>query len=214
MMDVGALLRDLGGTLGSLLVVIDPLTTIAPFLSLTLAFNDAKKHAVIRLATLIMVGVLLTFMVVGPTLLRLMGVSPLAFRIAGAALFAGIGWEALHAELSTVQLTAAEEREVTEEHPNDIAIIPLAFPLLCGPAALSFVLAQTGPAASNAHRGVMAVAILLAGVITYGVLRAAKGIGNRLGQTGINVLTRVAGLLLLTMAAQWGLDAIAAIRAG
>jgi len=203
---------------GSLLAVIDPFAAIPPVLGLTQGLPTEQRRRILTRASLFAAVALLIAAVAGGWLLRLLGLTPLAFRIAGAAVFAGMGWEMIHAQVSAVSYTPAEMNE-TQEHqitaaspgspaanPEDLAYIPLAMPLLAGPGAISSVIAQMGHAVSLMSKAGVCLAIIAACATSWFVLIVGVRLDRRIGQTGLNIITRLAGLFLLAMSAQWAID--------
>lgn len=205
---------------GSLLAVIDPIAAVPAILGISQGMSAMVRREMLTRSVLAAAAGLLLTAVAGTHVLKMFGLTPLAFRVAGAALFAGMGWEMLHAQTSAVSYTASELRDTQEhtvpgtqeERARQLALIPIAMPLLAGPGALSTVIAQMGQAKGLADQGAVYLAIAMACLVTWGVLVTGVRLERRLGQTGLNVVTRLAGLLLLTMSAQWAIDSWVAIQ--
>jgi multiple antibiotic resistance protein len=147
----------------------------------------------------------LGFALLGGVVLRYLGISLEALKVAGGLLLFRIALDMINAQL---------ERETDEEHAesqarSDISVFPLAIPLIAGPGTLASVLILTGTAPGGAW-GFLVVLAMAALVlfITYWSLRAALRFSNLLGRTGINVVTRILGILLAALAVQYVADGV------
>jgi multiple antibiotic resistance protein len=150
-------------------------------------------------------GLLLVFALAGSWLLAGLGISLDAFRVAGGILLFRIAVDMVFAQLE--RETAEEETEARVR--RDISVFPLAIPLIAGPGALASVMILAGEA--HAHPwGLTMVLLVGAGVLAlvYVALRLASSISGILGQTGINVVTRVLGVLLAALATQYIADGV------
>ncbi len=182
----------------SLLVICSPFSALPALLSLTQGLSDEAKKRTGKIAG-IGVGVILIAMVwIGGPILEFLGISIPAFQVAGGIVVFLLALSMLNAETSRMKQT--EEEETKAKH--SIAIVPLAIPIMAGPGAISTMIV-----AVNANPGILnqlvltAVAILVAlvlGVTLYFATRFEK----MLGQRGINIVNRLAGLILAGMAVQ------------
>ncbi|HSL76358.1 MAG TPA: MarC family protein [Candidatus Limnocylindrales bacterium] len=187
----------------TLFVVVDPAGLVPAYV--TLVGSRAGRTDVAGRAVVIAGIVLLVFAVVGGPLLAYLGITLGALQVAGGLLLFRIAVDMVFAQLR--RETAEEAAEARAR--DDVSVFPLAIPLIAGPGALASVLILTSEAAETA--GGYAV-LLLAGVavmvIAYLVLRASKRVAGLLGQTGINVVTRVLGLVLAALAVQYVADGV------
>ena len=153
-------------------------------------------------------GVLVVFAIGGTKLLRLLQVSIPAFEVAAGILLLLQSIELIFAHpggLST--LTASEEMEAERSH--EIAVFPLAIPLIAGPASITAAMLLMGQAdADPAKVAVFFCALLLALALTYAMLILVDPLGRVLGVTGTNVIARISGILLAALAVQFILDGI------
>jgi multiple antibiotic resistance protein len=189
----------------TLFVVVDPVGLVPLFLGLTGGRPESERASIARRAVIVAGGLLFTFALVGSWLLRSLGITLDAFRIAGGVLLFRIAVDMVFAHL---------ERETPEEASEarartDISVFPLAIPLLAGPGALASVMILAAEARSVVWGvpvvlGVCAAVLVLA----YIGLRIATPVAGLLGQTGINVVTRVMGVLLAALATQYVADGI------
>jgi multiple antibiotic resistance protein len=150
--------------------------------------------------------VLLVFAVAGGAILAFFGITTYAFRIAGGIIFFGIGWDMLQARRSRVKATEEEELEGTTR--DEIGIIPLGLPTIAGPGAITTVIVlmgqSDGPVQSLFVYGAIAVVLIVTGV----ALLLAPILLKRFGQTGLNVITRIMGLLVMVIGVQFVLDGL------
>ena len=176
-------------TLVALFAIVSPITSIPVFLSLTAGIN-AKRRRWIALQTAIVSGVtLLIAYFVGDVILKLLSIQMGAFRIAGALVIGSIGWS----------MVMGKKNVILEANPRGAMVVPLAIPLMAGPGAIATVIAI-----GNSDRGIVRIAdlviILVLSALTCVLLLAAEPIEKILGEEGLNVLTRIFGLLLLAIA--------------
>lgn len=197
----------------TLFVVIDPAGLVPMFVSLAGARPADAQSAIARRAVLIAGGVLLSFSIVGGPLLAYLGISLGALQVAGGILLFRIAIDMVFAQLQ--RETAAEEAEARSK--EDISVFPLAIPLIAGPGALASMLILTSEARGEpAAFGVILLAAVVVLLVAFLFLRASRRLTAVLGQTGINVVTRVLGLLLAALAVQYvadGLIGLGLIRA-
>ena len=193
----------------TLFVVIDPVGLVPMFVALAGTRPSEAQAAIARRAVLIAGVVLLSFAVVGGPLLAYLGISVEALRIAGGILLFMIAIEMVFARFR--RETRAEEAEARSR--EDISVFPLAIPLIAGPGALASVLILASEAHGDlAAYGSVLVSALLVLLSAYVFLRLSGRISRLLRQTGVNVVTRVLGLVLAALAVQYVVDGLAGLR--
>jgi multiple antibiotic resistance protein len=188
----------------ALFAIVDPVAVIPIFLSLTDRYTAHERAAVSFKACLIATIILSIFALTGEGIFRLFGISIPAFRIAGGILLLLFG---------IAQLNAHHERVKTEEENEsfsrqDISIFPLATPLLAGPGAISTVVLQSSQVKGTLQSGLFLFAIASVFVTAYFLLKSAPHLYRFLGQTGINLVTRIMGIILTAIAVQFIIDGI------
>lgn len=188
----------------SLLAVLNPLSVAPIYLSLTDGYTRANQLRTLRTAITTGGVVLIFFSLLGGTLFQLFGITLEAFRIAGGVILFGIGIDMLQAKQSRVRATPEEEEEGLQK--EDVAITPLGIPLIVGPGSITTVMVLTGSASTTWHLVVLFLAIVTILGIVFAVLAMAPRIVARVGQTGLNVLTRIMGLLLTVIGVQFIID--------
>ena len=189
-------------------MVIDPVGLAPMFAALTHGGSPAYKRRMAIKGTALAAVVLLVFVVTGDALLRALGISLAAFRIAGGVLLFLLAIDMVFARHSGLRSTTVREQEEAE-HKKDISVFPLAIPLIAGPGAMTTVLLTV---ASDTHTLGASLALLavLAAVLllTLGSLLLAPRIMQLMGETGANVITRILGIVLAALAIQFVLDGL------
>jgi multiple antibiotic resistance protein len=192
----------------ALFVIIDPVVSAAIFATLTRGVPEDLRRRVAWRGTMIAGVLILAFAFVGAPLLRALGITLPAFRVAGGILLFLLATDMVFARASGIRSPTAPEQEEAE-HRIDISVFPLAFPLLAGPGALtSIVLLMSRATTTLAAAGVI-VALALVMALTLLLLLAAPWLIRVLGVTGTNVISRVFGIILAALAAQLVLDGLA-----
>jgi multiple antibiotic resistance protein len=182
------------------IVIIDPIGVVPFFISHTAHLDAAERRATALKSVTIAAVILLVFTLVGQPLLQYLGVSVAAFRIAGGVLLLLLAVDMVLVKESGIRATTQKEEEETTHRP-DVAVFPLAVPLIAGPGAItSVILLQSQNAASLAGRSVIAAVMLAVLLITGLMFLVAGPIMRMLGVTGINVMTRVLGIILAALA--------------
>lgn len=187
----------------TLLVVVDPVSLVPLFLGLMGSRTAGEHGRVAGRAILVAGGVLFVFTVSGSWLLRHLGISLDAFRVAGGLLLfrIAVGMVFAHRERET------EEEEAESRVRDDVSVFPLAIPLIAGPGALASVMILAGEARAHPLGLVVVLAATaLVLLLSYVALRLAMPLGRVLGQTGVNVITRVLGVMLAALAVQYVAD--------
>jgi multiple antibiotic resistance protein len=187
-----------------LLAIINPIGLLPVFVSLTSHQTEVERNHTGKVANFAVVVILLVTMLAGQHILNLFSISLSAFRIAGGTLIAIIAMSMLQGKLSEVKRNQEEDRESSAM--ESVAVVPLALPLMAGPGAISSVIVFAAGHNSFANFVGMFVTIVLLGLVSFGLFRMAPAIFKYLGKTGINVITRLMGLLMLSM----GIEVIAA----
>ena len=196
----------LWSTFVTLLVTIGPVDTAAVFASLTRGIHHANRKSLAARAVLVAGIMLLVFAAAGNLLLDALGVSLPAFRVAGGILLFLQALTLTFARSGLSSISEGEHREA--QQPGDIAVFPLAFPLIAGPGSLSAVVLLMG----RNHRlaDSMATLLLLAVCLglTFAAMLAAERLQRWLGETGSDVVGRISGVLLAALAVQFVFDGL------
>jgi multiple antibiotic resistance protein len=190
----------------SLFVIVDPIAIVPTFLAMTAEDTPKQRIHMARLACVIMVMVLFAFAILGERILTFVGIRLPAFQIAGGIVLLLIALDMLRAQRSRVQET--REETAAGAAKDDIAITPLAIPMLAGPGAISTSILLHNRAASFAQEVALCAAILLVGAITYIVLHLSAHGARWLNPILMRITTRIMGLLLAAVAIQFIVNAL------
>jgi multiple antibiotic resistance protein len=186
----------------TLFVVIDPVGMAPLFLGLTPNASGPDRRRIAGKAVAAAALVLLAFALGGAWFLRQIGISLAAFRVAGGILLFRIAVEMVFAHHE--RGTEAETAEARGR--RDITIFPLAIPLIAGPGALASVMILAGEAQGAPGLAIVIAMGALVLAMTYVSLLTSQAVARALGQTGVNVITRVLGILLSALAVQYVAD--------
>ena len=146
-----------------------------------------------------MAAVLIGACLFGNSVLYMFGISIASFRVGGGILLLLVAVSMFHAKRS--RQTPEEVIEASER--GGLAVVPLAVPLLSGPGAISTMIIYSAQEQGPAHIAILVAGSILLGVIVWVSLRLAVPIGNILGRTGINIVTRLMSLLLAAIAVEF-----------
>ena len=199
------------GTLAftSLLAILNPLSAVPVFVAMTAHYDARHRAATLRRAIFTAFVVMVAFCLLGTLILRFFGITTHAFQIAGGIIFFSIGWDMLHARRSSVKTTVEEETEGAAR--DDIGIIPLGLPSLAGPGTITTVIALDSQADTMPQVIGVYVAIVLVCLVAWAVLAAAPVVVRKLGQTGMNVFTRIMGLLAMVIGSQFVINGVTTV---
>lgn len=186
----------------TLLAIVNPIGVVPFFLHFTQGFTDAQRQRTANIAAFSAFVVVVTSALLGLQLLEFFGITLASFQVGGGLLLLMSAIKMLHAEPAESKAQDIDEGASRAAAGASIAVVPLTIPLLTGPAAISTVVIYAEKAR---HLGEMVTLILygvIIGICTWLALNAAQRIGKFLGQTGINVMTRLMGLILAAIAVE------------
>lgn len=186
---------------------MDPIATVPAFLAMTPNDSPEARIRMARLACIIAGAVLTVFVVTGQMLFKFLGITMPAFKIAGSIVLMLIALDMLRARRSPVKETRAETTEGAEK--EDIAITPLAVPMLAGPGAISTTILLHTQNPDLNHT--LALLLCIAGVcaVSYVTFRvAAKGATKFISPIAMKIVERLMGLLLAAVAVQFAIDGL------
>jgi multiple antibiotic resistance protein len=195
----------------SLFVIVDPLAAIPAFLAMTPNNTREDRIRMARLAALVMAGVLLSFAFAGEWIFRFLGITMPAFEIAASIVLLLVALDMLRAQRSRVLETREETAAGIEK--LDIAVTPLAIPMLSGPGAISTVILLQNQAQGPSEHIALCLCIGAVSFATYGILRASARQMRWLSPIALSIAIRIMGLLLAAVALQFMINGIQAVRA-
>jgi multiple antibiotic resistance protein len=186
----------------TLLAIVNPIGVVPFFLHFTQGFTDAQRQRTANVAAFSAFLVVVTSALLGLQMLEFFGITLASFQVGGGLLLLMSSIKMLHAEPAESKAQDIDEGASRAAAGASIAVVPLTIPLLTGPATISTVVIYAEKAR---HFGEMVTLILygvIIGMCTWLALNAAQRIGKFLGQTGINVMTRLMGLILAAIAVE------------
>ncbi len=191
-----------------LFVVIEPVSLVPLFGALTRGEGDVCRRRIAFKSTTLAASILFAFAFAGDYLLRALGISFDAFKIAGGLLLFLLAVDMVFARQSGLRSTTLRERDEAR-YREDISVFPMAFPLIAGPGSLATVLLLVGETGGDwiMLTGLLVVLTLILG-LTLVLLLLTPHVMRVLGVTGANVISRLLGVVLVALAVQFVVDGI------
>jgi MarC family membrane protein len=190
----------------SLFIIVDPLATIPAFVSMTPDETVQERQRMARLACTVMAVVLIVFAIAGKWIFKYLSITMPAFQIAASVVLMLVAVDMLRAQRSRVHETKEETLEGS--HKTDIAVTPLAVPMLAGPGAISTVILLQSKAIDVWEHAALFGCIITVSIASYLILRVAARGANWLSPIALRITTRIMGLLLAAVAIQFLLNAL------
>ncbi len=194
----------------SLFVIVDPLAALPAFIAMTPTDPPVERIRMAKLACWVMAVVLLAFAFAGKLIFRMLGITMPAFELAASVVLLLVALDMLRAKRSRVQETDEETAAGTAK--NDIAITPLAIPMLSGPGAISTVILLENRASGWPQMTALGVCIVAVSLVSFLILRIGARGARWLGPIAMSIAIRVMGLLLAAIAMQFAIQAIRDLR--
>ncbi|MBU0483198.1 MAG: YchE family NAAT transporter [Proteobacteria bacterium] len=185
----------------ALLAIVNPVGAIPIFINLTSGLNEIERKGVCRISALATGLILVVVLFTGEMVLRFFGITIASFRVGGGILILLMSLSMLHAQISRVRQT--KEEALASEERDSIAVVPLATPLLAGPGAISTVILYAQRQSTVGYYLILASEIALLALLIWFLFRLAPFIANLLGTTGINVVTRLMGLVMAAVGVEF-----------
>jgi len=197
----------------TLIVVVDPIGLAPTFVAVTAGIPDAARRQVALRAAVIAGCILAATALIGDWLLRQLGITLPAFRIAGGLLLFSIASEMAFGV--RIERQSRDAEQAIEEHVRNIAAFPLAIPLMAGPGALTATILLSGQAAFRPlYLGILIAVIAAVAALCLVVFVVASRIERGLGATGSVLLSRLLGVLLAALAVQYVIDGLRVLLKG
>lgn len=188
----------------ALIALVNPLGILPMFISLTHDFTKVQKKNAIRAASLTVVAVIVVCALLGEHIIKFFGISTASLQVSGGLLILLMALNMLNAQPGGARTTLEERDEA--EHKHTIGVVPLGIPLLTGAMSTVIVMAH------NAKRTMDYAVIIGSGVVIAGLvwltLQMAQPIARTLGRIGINIATRIMGLLVAAVAVEFIVDGL------
>lgn len=188
--------------LSSIFFLVDPFAALPTFLAVTDGVDKARRRVMARKASITAWVVLSAFAVAGQYIFKMFGITLPAFELAGGVILLLIGLDMLQAKRSATQEASGEREDAASK--DDAGIVPLGIPMLAGPGSIAAVMVLVGQVEDHPWRMVaILAAIFITAAICYLVLGNSDRVSAVLGQTGVRILVRIMGLLLVALAMQY-----------
>lgn len=202
----GSLLQFTSMAFVSLMVVINPVAVAPIFVALTNGMSPKERTTVLNRALVIAFGVATFFLLAGRLMLSYLGVSMYAFAVSGGVLLFLIAQPMLFGQKAPTPATEETKREQSGE---DVAIFPLAIPMLAGPGTIATVLVLATHAAGSFERTIALVLTLISiYLISWPILHASDRLIAKIGDAKVGIITRVLGIVLAALAVQYVFNGI------
>jgi multiple antibiotic resistance protein len=181
----------------SLFTIIDPLGVAPVFLAMTDTFEERRRRMTALKACAVALTILAGFAIFGGLIFKAFGITIESLRIAGGILFF---------VMALPMLTGVQKHAAPDAVGTDPSVVPLGIPLICGPGAISTVMVLMGQQSSVLHGAVVLIGLLAALTVTALVLVVSPRIVKLIGRTGIEVITKVMGLIVCAIGIQFVID--------
>ncbi len=185
----------------ALAAIVNPIGAVPVFINVTADQLAADRNRTARVAAVTAGGVLTMTLLCGEAILRFFGITIASFRVGGGILILLMAISMLHARMSPAKHTEEEAQDSAER--DSVAIVPLGIPLLAGPGAISTVILHAQRHVAAEHYLLLELAIVLLTSLIWLIFRLAPLISRVLGRTGINVVTRIMGLIMAAIGVEF-----------
>jgi multiple antibiotic resistance protein len=187
--------------LSSIFFLVDPFAALPTFLAVTAGANAQRRQKMAWKASVTALVVLTAFAVAGQYIFKMFGITLPAFEIAGGVILLLIGLDMLEAKRSPTQ--ESHEEAAAAARKEDAGIVPLGIPMLAGPGAITSVMVLVGQVQNRWQMVAILASIFITAAICYVVLGNSDRVARALGETGVRILVRIMGLLLVALAVQY-----------
>lgn len=185
--------------LTSFFTLINPLALMPVFMSMTADMSHRQRHFTALKATLISLAMLLVFAFGGQFIFQFFSISIDSLRIVGGVIFFYVGFDMLQARFSRIK----SSDETQTQFSNDIAITPLAIPMICGPGAITNGIVLMEDATSFGYKIILIGGLTGIMLLTYIILLSSSKLVKLMGDMGIKVMMRLMGLIVMVIAVEF-----------
>ena len=196
----------------TLFTLINPIGLTAVYLSIIENFKVEERNRIALKGTITAFIILIIFSLIGDIIFSFYRITVSAFKIAGGILFFRTGIQMLEARISRSRSTPKEKEEA--ETKEDIAYTPIGIPLIAGPGAITSVMILSSETPDWELRLVLFGVITLVLILTYLIFRGADYLTQRFGTTGLRIVQRIMGLILMIIAVQFVIDGVGMVVTG
>jgi multiple antibiotic resistance protein len=182
----------------SLFVIVNPISGVLTFISLTSQMTFEEKNATAKRSVILACIIALFFAITGDLLLKIFSINVDSLRVAGGILLFTIAFDMMHAQISRESITEKELQESKKR--EDVWIFPIAMPIITGPGTITTIIVLIGNTDVIEHKLLVGLAILLTFSISLLIFLFSRRINKWVGYTGMLVFTRIMGLFLAALA--------------
>ncbi len=193
-------------TFSSLFTLINPIGITPILLSMTEDESDSEYQVIIKKGIITAYIILTIFAIMGDLIFKFYGITIYAFMIAGGILFLRNSFDMIDSKISRESSTPLETEEAIQK--EDISITPIGIPLIAGPGAITSIMILSSQTSSYIDKCIVHINILITLIITYIILLLGKKISKKIGTTGIRIIQRIMGLILLVISIQFIINGI------
>ncbi|MCG8434722.1 MAG: YchE family NAAT transporter [Gammaproteobacteria bacterium] len=184
-----------------LVAILNPIGVIPIFINLTAEQSSSERKKTAFVTGLAVGIVMWVSLIAGEWILNLFGITVASFRVGGGILILLMAISMMQATMSPTKQTPEEARDAATK--DSVAVVPLAIPLLAGPGAISTIVLYANRDPSFLHDMVLAGGIFIVAIMVWIFFRAAEPLAEKLGRTGINVVTRIMGLIMAAIGVEF-----------
>ena len=202
-------LQSLLFCLSTLFTVVNPLGITPIFAAMTERFSNVDQIRIARKGIITGSTVLIIFTLLGSFIFRFYGITVEAFQIMGGIIFFRSGLRMLDAQVGRSRTTQSERDEFKDS--DELAISPIGVPLITGPGAITGVVILAGKGSSDLSIITLLVSVIITMTLFYWILRAGNVLAKKIGITGMRVIERMMGLILMVIAVQFIINGLETI---
>jgi len=193
-------------TFSSLFTLLNPIGITPILLSLTENMSDSEYISIVKKGIFTAFFILILFSFMGDLIFKFYGITINAFMIAGGIIFFRNSLDMIEAKVSRASSTPQEEEEA--ENKNDIGITPIGIPIIAGPGAITSVMLLSSQTSNFSEKILLHFNIIITLLLTYFILLLGKKISKKIGTTGIRIIQRIMGLVLMVISIQFIINGI------
>lgn len=194
----------------SVFIALNPIGTVPVFIALTGGVSEEERKKMVLRATILVICILTIFAVGGYTILELLGVNFYSFKVAGGILLLILGVQFVFSSDGSEDTDATDDaKQSSRKKAKDISVFPLGIPLLAGPAVITTTIIQMERVSGHyVASGVVILTIWAVILTSFFILSASGKVAKLLGPGGVNIATRVVGILLASMACEFWIEGL------
>tara|TARA_Y100001968_G_C19223774_1_gene651057 strand:- start:210 stop:845 length:636 start_codon:yes stop_codon:yes gene_type:complete len=193
----------------SLLALINPIGIIPTYIGIISSYSPEDQKEITYKAILCAFIVLMTFSIMGTLIFSFFNITIDAFKIVGGILFLRIGLDMVESKVSRTKSTPQEEKEASTK--EEIAYSPLGVPLIAGPGAITSVMILSNQVSNSMEKTLFILSIIICMILTYIALIMGNKLSKKIGTTGIRIIQRLMGIILMVIAVQFIIDGLTPI---